>query len=547
MPRGRRRRWTATGRDRPGRAAGPVAGPRGRRRHGDPDGRTAARPGRAGRTARCRPPGSARICGTSAPCCAEHGLRGTPYGHFGDGCIHVRIDFDLMSDGGRAAASARFSEELADLVVAHGGSLSGEHGDGQARAELLPRMYGDETGRPLRAVQGPLGPGGRPEPRACWSGPRRLDENLRFAVLPREPGRRRVRLPARRRRLLGGGAPVRRRRQVPYDEPTSGRGRDVPVVPGDGRGAALHARAGPAAARDARRRGGHGRLAVGRRCGTRSTCACPARAAAATARWASTWPRTRRSSCTTTTRAGCARPRTTRWAGCRGGCGWPPPYAPAPLVNAAGAGCGPLAGAREAARRDRAGARRSRALARGDVHALVAASSAARPDGGLARRADGRPVAGHLHRPPLARGRAGRPCGSWRRPGCGVARCPPEPGCCCGLTYVSTGQLDRARAVMRRTLDLMEPVLDAGRPGRRPGAELRGRPPHRPAGTPARRPARAPASPPRVRTFAQALEEYAPDWEPPRLDRPVAGQTHCHQHAVLGDAADRRLRERRRA
>ncbi|MDX3541067.1 FAD-binding oxidoreductase, partial [Streptomyces sp. MB09-01] len=47
-----------------------------------------------------------------------------------------------------------------------------------------------------------------------------------------------------------------------------------------------------------------------------------------------------------------------------------------------------------------------------------------------------------------------------------------------------------------------------------------------------------------VRTFAEVLEEYAPHWRPPRLDRAVAGQTHCHQHAVLGDAADRRLRER---
>lgn len=47
-----------------------------------------------------------------------------------------------------------------------------------------------------------------------------------------------------------------------------------------------------------------------------------------------------------------------------------------------------------------------------------------------------------------------------------------------------------------------------------------------------------------MRTLAQYLEEYAPDWQPPRLDRPVTGQTHCHQHAVLGDAAERRLRER---
>lgn len=47
-----------------------------------------------------------------------------------------------------------------------------------------------------------------------------------------------------------------------------------------------------------------------------------------------------------------------------------------------------------------------------------------------------------------------------------------------------------------------------------------------------------------VRTFAQVLEERAPRWRPPRLERPVAGQTHCHQHAVLGDGAERRLRER---
>src|SRR5690606_33798310 len=73
-----------------------------------------------------------------------HGLRGAPCGHFGDGCIHVRIDFDLLTGPG-VARFRRFSEELADLVVAHGGSLSGEHGDGQARAELLPRMYGAET------------------------------------------------------------------------------------------------------------------------------------------------------------------------------------------------------------------------------------------------------------------------------------------------------------------------------------------------------------------------------------------------------------------
>lgn len=65
----------------------------------------------------------------------------TIYGHFGDGCIHTRITFDLKTPEG-VKAFRRFMEEAAGLVVSYGGSLSGEHGDGQARAELLPRMFG---------------------------------------------------------------------------------------------------------------------------------------------------------------------------------------------------------------------------------------------------------------------------------------------------------------------------------------------------------------------------------------------------------------------
>ena len=65
------------------------------------------------------------------------------YGHFGEGCVHCRISFDLATPVGRDAYRA-FLTEAADLVVAHGGSLSGEHGDGQARSELLPRMFGPQ-------------------------------------------------------------------------------------------------------------------------------------------------------------------------------------------------------------------------------------------------------------------------------------------------------------------------------------------------------------------------------------------------------------------
>jgi FAD/FMN-containing dehydrogenase/Fe-S oxidoreductase len=65
------------------------------------------------------------------------------YGHFGDGCVHCRINFDLRSAGGIRDWRS-FLDEAADLVLSYGGSLSGEHGDGQARAELLPKMYGPE-------------------------------------------------------------------------------------------------------------------------------------------------------------------------------------------------------------------------------------------------------------------------------------------------------------------------------------------------------------------------------------------------------------------
>jgi FAD/FMN-containing dehydrogenase/Fe-S oxidoreductase len=67
-------------------------------------------------------------------------LDGLLYGHFGDGCIHVRIDFPLDRPGG-VAVMRRFLTDAAHLVTAHGGSLSGEHGDGRARSELLPVMY----------------------------------------------------------------------------------------------------------------------------------------------------------------------------------------------------------------------------------------------------------------------------------------------------------------------------------------------------------------------------------------------------------------------
>ncbi|MGW6906027.1 FAD-binding and (Fe-S)-binding domain-containing protein [Streptomyces sp. NPDC054940] len=74
----------------------------------------------------------------------QHDLQGAVYGHFGEGCLHVRIDFDFTTEEGTAVFRA-FVTDAARLVTAHGGSLSGEHGDGQARSELLPLMYGPEV------------------------------------------------------------------------------------------------------------------------------------------------------------------------------------------------------------------------------------------------------------------------------------------------------------------------------------------------------------------------------------------------------------------
>ena len=69
---------------------------------------------------------------------ADHRLDALVYGHFGDGCVHARIDFPF---GARPGIFREFVEAAADVVVSFGGSLSGEHGDGRARSELLPRMY----------------------------------------------------------------------------------------------------------------------------------------------------------------------------------------------------------------------------------------------------------------------------------------------------------------------------------------------------------------------------------------------------------------------
>ena len=118
----------------------------------------------------------------------DHGRHGAYYGHFGDGCVHIRIDFDLITAPG-IAGFRRFIEDAADLVTAHGGSLSGEHGDGQARSELLPRMYPAEMIAAFADFKSIWDPRDKMNPGAVVR-PRRLDTDLRVYVSGPRPATR---------------------------------------------------------------------------------------------------------------------------------------------------------------------------------------------------------------------------------------------------------------------------------------------------------------------------------------------------------------------
>ncbi|MER5729207.1 FAD-binding and (Fe-S)-binding domain-containing protein [Streptomyces sp. NPDC002138] len=453
---------------------------------------------------------------------AAHGLRGTPYGHFGEGCVHVRIDFDLVSAAG-VARFRTFSEELADLVVAHGGSLSGEHGDGQARAELLPRMYGPELVRLFGAYKDVWDPAGGMNP-GMLARPARLDENLRFAVLPADaPLAREVARcvgVAKCRSTEPGPGVMCPSYRVTGEERHSTRGR----------ARLLHEMlAGEIVTDGWRSEEVREALDLCLGCkGCRSDCPVGVDMA------------TYKSEFLHRHWAGRLRPLAhytmgglPRWlrliAALRA----------APLVNAAGRVVRVPGLARERALPEVARVPFSRGW--GGGRSAEGADVLLWPDTFTEYLSPqvGRAAVRVLEAAGLTVAPAGGP---GARPG----------AVCCGLTYVSTGRLDAARAVLRRTLDAVDAVdavdaLDAVDGVRAPvvvlepscAAALRTDLPALLPDDP--RAARLAAS---VRTFAQVLEERAPGWRPPRVDRPVAGQTHCHQHAVLGDGAERRLRER---
>ena len=113
---------------------------------------------------------------------AEFAITGLPYGHFGDGCLHVRLDFPLD----RPAGTERFREflvEAATLVARYGGSLSGEHGDGRARSELLGLMYSTDALALFGRVKAAFDPDGILNPGILVE-PRPADADLRVPAAP---------------------------------------------------------------------------------------------------------------------------------------------------------------------------------------------------------------------------------------------------------------------------------------------------------------------------------------------------------------------------
>jgi FAD/FMN-containing dehydrogenase/Fe-S oxidoreductase len=114
---------------------------------------------------------------------AEYGYRSPLYGHYGQGCVHTRINFDFRSPEGRRRFR-EFIDRAAEVVVSFGGSLSGEHGDGQSRAALLTKMFGPELVEAFREFKMLWDPDNRMNPGKLSDAVRVYDplENLRHTA-----------------------------------------------------------------------------------------------------------------------------------------------------------------------------------------------------------------------------------------------------------------------------------------------------------------------------------------------------------------------------
>nr|WP_307835169.1 FAD-linked oxidase C-terminal domain-containing protein [Streptomyces adelaidensis] len=482
---------------------------------------------------------------------AEFGYgRPSLYGHFGQGCVHTRIPFGMRTADG-VADFRRFLERAADLVASHGGSLSGEHGDGQARGELLTRMFGERLVTAFGELKALFDPDDRMNPGKIV-GPNPVDGQLRLGPAWR---------PATSGTHFG----------YPKDEHSFSRA--VLRCVGIGncrteRGGVMCPSYRATREEEHSTRGrarllfemldGHPDSAVGD--GWRSTevrdaldlclackgckSECPTGVDMATYK----------AEFLAHHYAGRPRPaahysmgRLPVWARLsQVAPGWVNSVLHAPGLARVGKRLAGVDGARTAPLfAGESFPRWWRAHGRGQPDPADPATVVLWPD----------TFSSYFH--PSVAISAVRVLKD-----AGFKVAVPEAPVCCGLTWISTGQLAVAKRVLRRTLRVLRPYLDAGTPviGLEPSctAVLRSDAPELLSGDgdgdsdsdsdsdgngngdeDVARLAR------QVRTLAEHLVEHTPEtWRPPRLDRNATVQTHCHQHAVLKFDADRELMRR---
>jgi FAD/FMN-containing dehydrogenase/Fe-S oxidoreductase len=437
------------------------------------------------------------------------------YGHFGQGCLHTRIPFDLNTAGG-IRDYRRFMERAADLVVSYGGSFSGEHGDGQQRGELLPKMFGQRLVEAFGRFKGILDPDDRMNPgKVVPAYP--LDSHLRLGV-DYDHGAVETAwcVGVGKCRHQDGGVMCPSYMATREEEhSTRGRARLLfEMLDGTARGGAVAGGWRSTAVRDA--------LDLCLACkGCKKDC--PVDVDMATYKAEFLFHHFRRR----------LRPLA------HYSMGWLPLWA--------------------------ALARRAPRV----VNAVLHAPGLERLALALGGIDEHRTAPAFAERTFQEWFRAHRPVGEGHRgevvlwpdtfgnhfhpsipraavevlEDAGWRVVVPGETVCCGLTWISTGQLDVAKTVLRRTLDVLRPHLRAGRlvVGLEPSctAVFRGDAeelwPHDEDVAKLKQ---------QTVTLAELLQDHSPGWEPPRLERAVHVQTHCHQHAVLGYSADEALLRR---
>jgi FAD/FMN-containing dehydrogenase/Fe-S oxidoreductase len=452
-----------------------------------------------------------------------HGLDGLAYGHFGDGCVHIRIDFPFSADAGRYRT---FVTEAAELVGKYGGSMSGEHGDGRARSELLPAMYSSEAIDTMAAVKAIFDPANVLNPGVLVD-PAPLDADLRVPqarplrtglgfAYPHDGGdlsaavHRCVGVGKCRADTTSTGGVMCPSYLATKDEKDSTRGR-ARVLQELANGTLVR---------------GFGSAEVAESLDLCLSCKgcssdCPAGVDMATYKAEVLYQRYRR------------RPRPPAHYSL----GWLPRWARL-ASRAPGAVNAALRAPLLAALAKRAGGIDARRPLPRFAAQTFRAWFASRP---APETPAGRtPVLLWVdtftdHFTP----EVGRAAVRVLEAAGYTVQITGEP-VCCGLTWISTGQLDGARRQLRRSLRALGPALRAGIPvvGLEPSctAVLRGDITELLPADPRARKARD-----ATRTLAELLSQ-TPQWAPPDLAglRAVA-QPHCHQHAVMGWHADSEL------